>query len=150
MTTIGLSQLRLNVYQTVWSEKTWILLCLGHVSYVLGYVLSEQMYPKIMEVHYIKEMVAKFFNFQSEKYKKRILSLVFFFSYLGIVAFIINVIIRGYIPAFVSQNDQSAYSRFYTRYHIFYVASLVTCGFSFYMIKELKLSRFRLFAESCG
>ncbi len=138
--TIGLSQLRLNTYQTTWGIKTWVLLCSGHFSFILG---SHFVYfIKKVNMPHVKKINLEITSYFDRKiFKKNFLIVTLAFSYLGILAFIANVLVRGYIPAFITQNNQNAYFEFYTRYHIFYVASLVTCGLSYFMIVKWEVAR---------
>jgi hypothetical protein len=142
MVTIGLSQIRLNSYQVIWEEKTWRILFLGHLSFIAGYIISKFLTNSlIISNTKVVGIIKRNILFNTKKLQKYFILIVSIFGSFGIIAFIINVLIKGYIPAFVSQTNQGAYFQFYTRFHIFYVASLVTCGFSYFMIRKWEMRK---------
>ena len=57
---------------------------------------------------------------------------------IGLLCFVINVAIRGYIPCFSSVRD--AYLNFYTRFYIFAVAATSISGLCYYCIRTQNLS----------
>lgn len=136
MCTIGLSQLRLIEYQKYWISNTWFLLYLAHLSYIIGNFISGKIFHRFKFTKKVKIIIKHLFV-----YNKNLYVTVLVFSYIGILSFIANVLIKGYVPAFISHLNQNAYSSFYTRFHIFYVASLPICGFSYFMIRKWKLNK---------
>lgn len=141
--TIGLAQLRLLEYQVTWEFLTWVNLCFAHLSFLFANDLAHNKFSFFESRYNLNKINTKNMKIQYEMKKERFFWIATFITLMGIVSFIINVIIKGYIPLFLSASNASAYVEFYTRLHIFVVASMVGGGFSYYCIRKCQLSLFK-------
>lgn len=141
MVTIGLSQLSLLKYQVNWAFATWLNLSVAHVVFVLANDGSTRLfYPVLTAFRNISKRIK--LNHQPLIVKEeRLFWIAMTASIIGFLSFIANVLIKGYIPFFTIGSSSSAYYDFYTRFQIFYVASLASVGLSYYCIKRLTLSK---------
>ena len=131
--TIGLASLRLTDYQEEWKLLTWICLELVYVCIQIGCVFGEAISNKLIEVfskHKLSKMSFKF----SER---RLFYCCVGVTLMGLICFSINVAIKGFIPFF--STDDSAYFNFYTKFHIFAVATTMISGPCYYCIKKCNL-----------
>lgn len=141
--TIGLAQLRFLEYQVVWTSFTWINLCVSHLSFLLANDLSHK-YFYIFEDKFSLTKINKMkLPFKYEVKPQRYFWIATITTLTGIICLAINVAIKGYIPFFAASSDTNAYLNFYTRFHTFVVASLVSGGLSYYCIKKYQLSRIK-------
>lgn len=141
MLTIGLAQLKLLQYQVDWSSLTWFTLAAAHVVFLLANQLSSVFYDPMQKK--LGGFLAKH-RFGQHKFivkNERLFWISVIASTVGLLSFAINVLIKGYIPFFAIGSSSSAYYDFYTRFQIFYVASLASVGLSYYCIKTLALSK---------
>ena len=136
--TIGLATLRLTAYQEPWQNKTWILLGLTYLVFQVGAFFGERFgnncFNKTIEK--ISKVKTKKIYFEFKENRLFIICVVT--TLIGLVCFVANIFIKGYIPCF--SKSPSAYVDFYTKFHIFSLASTIACGLCYYCIKTQKLS----------
>lgn len=137
--TIGLASLKLTAYQEEWQQMTWILLGLTFLVFQIGCLVAELVGEKISDK--LQKKLEKFKEgkvYFSEK-GNRVFTVCVVTTAIGLICFIINVIIKGYIPCF--SDSIYAYVNFYTKFHVFSVASTMACGLCYYCIKTYKISK---------
>ena len=106
--TIGLSTLKLHQDQVDWKLLTWIYLGLAYLMFIIGYSIRE-----------VKQDKNKKTKIEFIVTKKRFFIFIVMAFLAVIFAFIVEVIIRGYIPMF--SDDMASYQNFgVTRYTLFY------------------------------
>lgn len=139
--TIGLATLHLADYQEQWMNKTWILLALGYLLFQIGASLGEKSSDILCEkIKYcMQERDVRKYRFVL--HKERLFPICIIVTVLGIACFVINIKIRGFIPAF--SNDINAYHNFYTKFHVFSVAATSVSGLCYYCIKQLNISKIK-------
>ncbi|MBQ8625398.1 MAG: oligosaccharide repeat unit polymerase [Agathobacter sp.] len=133
LATIGLAALRLTDYQEQWLLKTWILLAVAYFMFQLGASFGINMGVKIYD---IKEAIASKLNLKKAGFyvkENRLFLICIIVTALGLTCFILNVAIKGFIPAF--SNDLYAYINFYTKFHLFAVAATAISGLCYYCIR---------------
>jgi len=143
LATIGLAALRLADYQEAWQNRTWICLALIYLVFELGSNLGLYLCNKWM--HPIKEKINKFNigRLHFEKQENRLFGICVVTTLIGLACFSVNVAIKGFIPCF--SNSTTAYTDFYTKFHVFAVASTGVSGLCFYTVKTQKISKFKKF-----
>lgn len=141
MVTIGLSQLSLLQYQVNWVFATWINLAVAHVVFVLANQLSTSLFHPVRNGLGTLSKKIKLNHQRHVVKEERLFWIALSASAIGFLSFFANVLIKGYIPFFAIGSSSSAYYDFYTRFQIFYVASLASVGLSFYCIKKQSLSK---------
>lgn len=143
MITIGLSQFRLLQYQVVWSYVTWVNVAIAHGIFVIANQVSAAVFnPVLIKI----DSIFKILKLTSRKFvvkQDRLVVISVVVSIIGLFSFIANVIIKGYIPFFAIGSSSSAYYDFYTRFQIFYVASLSSVGLSYYCLKKIELTKIK-------
>lgn len=132
--TIGLAALRLLEYQEIWQTWTWIYNALAFFMFQIGAMFGKTVWNKIYER--IEKIHFKRIYFKMED--NRLFAICVGVTLVGFVCFCINVYIRGFIPFFSS--DPTAYITFYTRFHVFAVASTMISGLCYYCIKTQKIA----------
>lgn len=138
--TIGLAQMRLLEYQVSWIYLTWINVCTAHVLFLIANDLAYKYFPFLERKFNLNKINEKHINIKYEAKPERYFWIATVTAAIGIICFIANVLIKGYIPFFASSSNTNAYVNFYTRFHIFVVASMVSGGLSYYCIKKSHLS----------
>lgn len=134
--TIGLASLRLLGYQRLWETATWIIMAVAYVMFYIGATVSGLWAERVLKYMENKKPVCigKFiFEFQ----QNRLFWICFVVTLIGMSCFLINVAIRGYIPYF--SDSPTAYLDFYTRFHVFSVASTIVSGLCYYTLKTQRL-----------
>ena len=106
---IGLAQLRLNVNQIPWENKTWFCLFVAYVSFLLGYSVLKK-------------------NKKNPPVKTKLKESTFFWIIIAnfavsILSFIFEAVNLGFIPAFTS--DQASYVGFYVKGVHYFTVSIV-------------------------
>lgn len=136
--TIGLAALQLTEYQEDWQTKTWLCLAGAYAMFQIGASLG--MWLNCRYAHGISKRVAgfKLGRLSWKSSPNRLFGICVVTTLIGLGCFVANVMIRGYIPCF--SDDPAAYLTFYTRFHVFAVASTVASGFCYYCIKTQKLA----------
>ncbi len=135
--TIGLATLRLTDYQEPWQTETWVLVALtygffqlgANVGIILGRKYSSQVRQKAKHFHIGKVR----FAFQ----ENRLFYICVITTLIGLTCFLINVAIKGFVPCF--SKIFNAYTVFYTKWHVFAVASTGVSGLCYYCIRTQKL-----------
>ncbi|MBR0575042.1 oligosaccharide repeat unit polymerase [Proteiniclasticum sp. BAD-10] len=141
--TTGIAQFQFLSYQEPWSSTTWLNMGLAHVTFVAGINLSATLFPSIENFlnGKVKSKAQRKFQIGSTDEKLFLVATVS--SIIGILAFVANVMIKGYIPFFVINTNQNAYVDFYSRVHVFFVASLASVGVSFYCLINCTLAKWK-------
>lgn len=139
--TIGLASLRLTNYQEQWQSKTWILISLAYLVFQLGATAGIDTGKK-----YCSSILEKISNIKIGKIsfnlrEERLFLICVSTTIIGLICFIINVIIRGYIPCF--SDNPNAYLEFYTKLQIFSVAATGVSGLCFYCIINRPLKTYQ-------
>lgn len=139
--TIGLSALQLTDYQEKWQIKTWYCLAIAYFMFQigahLGIIYGDLLFEKIKKIGNKLNIGKIEFKLKEERY----FTICVVTTLIGLVCFIINVAIRGYIPCF--SNNPAAYLEFYTKFHIFAVAATGVSGLCYYCIATQKLSKIK-------
>lgn len=130
LATLGLAALRLTDYQEQWMTKTWILLGIAYLVFQVGAALGIRCGGKIYDK---KKAVISVTPKES-----RLFFICVGITVLGLICFVINVAIKGFIPAF--SNDIYAYLNFYTKFHLFAVAATAVAGLCYYCIHTQALA----------
>ncbi len=136
--TIGLAVLRLAKYQEPWQGETWLLLILTYAMFQIGVNLGiafggrlqEQLAGKLKKLHIGRV--------QFQMQENRLFLICVITTLIGLGCFLANVAIKGFVPAF--SNIFNAYTVFYTRFHVFAVASTAVSGLCYYCIVTQKLA----------
>lgn len=136
--TIGLAALRLAGYQEVWQLKTWLLLSLSYLSFHIGANAGVLTAGKVYEWLLNKSFGINFKKVSFSFKNQRLYLICVIATIIGIVSFVINVFIKGYIPCFSA--DPHAYANFYTRIQTFSVAAMGASALCYYCIKTQSLS----------
>ncbi len=138
ISTIGLSALRLTEYQEKWQTKTWVLVILAHFLFqifaTLGINYGDTIYTKFGS--FFKKIRIGRISFNL--HENRLFLICVITTLIGLACFILSIAIKGFIPCF--SDSTTAYSDFYTKFHIFSVASTIASGLCFYCIKTQKIS----------
>lgn len=132
--TIGLASLRLLDYQEPWQAMTWIYNALAYMMFQIGAIFGEVVWEKIYRK--LKNVKCKHFYFEMKE--NRLFGICVVVTIIGILCFVANVCIRGYIPFFSS--DDSAYVQFYTKFYLFAVATTMVSSLCYYCIKTQKIA----------
>ncbi len=139
--TIGLAALRLTAYQEEWQTQTWILLgvtfFIFHMASLIADLTNNKILDKLTKV--FSKIKIKTISFKSRE--NRLFTICLITTLIGMICFVINIAIKGFIPCFSS--DPFAYINFYTKLHPFSVGSSAVCGLCYYCIKTQKISIFK-------
>lgn len=141
--TIGAAQLRLLQYQNLWEVTTWINVAVAHLVFLIANDLAVKSFPSWEKRFSLKKIKDSKLPFYFEMKKERLFWVTLITALLGLASFTTNVYIKGYIPFFVISKYPSAYVDFYTRLHIFTVASTLSGSLAFFCLKKLNLSRIK-------
>lgn len=136
--TIGLAALRLAGYQEPWLNKTWILVGLTYGIFIIGATLGADCGKKYMTTLTQKVSGLHLGKLRLQFHENRLFWICVIATLIGLACFVINVMIRGYIPAFAAGDN--AYLEFYTKFHVFAVAATGISGLCYYCIATQKLS----------
>ena len=139
--TIGLAALGLTDYQKVWLPKTWALMATAYLMLQIGVTLGLALGPAVCR--WLKALVgkAKLGRLRLRLQPNRLFGICVVTTVIGLGCFCANVAIKGYIPAF--SDIVNAYVHFYTKFHIFAVASVAAAPLCYYCIVTQKLSIFK-------
>lgn len=140
LATIGLANAKLLDYQKEWSVETWLILGGAYVAFHAGALIGGQWSDRLMEPFQKHTRIGK--RIQISFDSSRLFGICLGVSLFGIACFCANVLIRGYIPFFVS-DDYLAYYSFYTRFYVLVVASTAVSGLCYYTIKTQPISRLK-------
>ena len=139
--TIGLASFRLTDYQERWQIKTWLCLALAYLMFQVGSHLGIIFGKTIFDKFKNRFEKIKIDKLSFELNENRYFWICLITTLIGLLCFLINVAIRGYIPCF--SNDINAYIKFYTKFHIFAVASTGVSGLCYYCIATQKISKLK-------
>lgn len=128
--TIALASLRLTDYQEQWQPKTWVLISLAYFAFQIGATFGIGIGKK-----YCEGFLKKLSNFRIGRInfnlrEERLFLICVITTIIGIICFVVNVVIKGFIPCF--SNDPNAYLAFYTKLQIFSVAATGVSGLCAY------------------
>lgn len=140
VSTIGLAQFMLNAYQEPWESFTWVCVCSAHVAFLIANDFAHRLFPALEQKFNLNKLNNSKFPFRYQRKDSRLFWIALITACIGIVLFIINVVIKGYIPLTAIKDNHQAYVEFYTRLHIFVVASMVSGGLAYYCLKKCVLS----------
>ncbi len=135
--TIGLATLRLVSYQEPWQNKTWVVLSLAYIAFIIGASLGISYGPVIYE------KIADKINSRNSKgktwvlHENRLFIICIVTTLIGLGCFVANIVVKGYIPCF--SDSTTAYIDFYTKFHIFSTAATAVSGLCFYCIRTQPL-----------
>lgn len=135
--TIGLATLRLTEYQEPWQAKTWWALALAYLAFQFGTTLGIRLGHKYYPAAARKLKDAKIGRLRLQFRENRLFAICVITTLIGIACFSINIAVKGFVPCF--SDDFNAYRDFYTRFHVFSVASTGASGLCYYCIHTQKL-----------
>ena len=138
LVTIGLASFRLTNYQEQWLWKTWVLLAIAYLVFQLGASLGVNNGGKIFEIKNTLASRLKLRKITLKAKEDRLFAICVVVTLIGLTCFIINVAIKGFIPAF--SDDLYAYVNFYTKFHLFAVAATAVSGLCYYCIHTQAIS----------
>lgn len=137
MGTIGLAALRLTGYQEQWQSLTWIYTGLAYVMLQVGVSFGiyygKKWHPR-MRKGFERFHIGRL---RFSLHPGRLFPTCIIVTGIGLTCFIINILIKGFIPCFSSSS--TAYVDFYTKFHIFAVAACSVSGLCYYCIKTQPL-----------
>jgi hypothetical protein len=139
--TIGLAALRLTDYQEQWQTKTWILVSVAYAAFQLGSNLGIHLGSRLYDFGARILRTVKIGSVKLKLNESRLFWCCVITTLVGLVCFLINAAIKGYIPCF--SDDTSAYVTFYTKFHVFAVASTAAGGLCYYTLVTQKLPAIR-------
>lgn len=128
--TIGLASLRLTDYQKQWDILTWVCVALAYLMFYVGAFFGKKIVDVKHESIYKKEVNVK--GYTLKRQDGRLFWICFVITLIGIICFVINVIIKGFIPFFSSST--TAYTDFYTKFYVFITAASMISGLSYYTL----------------
>lgn len=139
--TTGLAALRLTDYQEAWQSATWLCMAIAYLVFQIGATLGIHFGGRISS--YFRK---KFSGFHIGKLsfslqKNRLFGVCIGATLIGLICFTINALIRGYIPVF--SNSHTAYIDFYTRFHVFSIASTAASGLCYYTMVTQPLAKWK-------
>lgn len=137
--TVGLATLRLTDYQEPWQPTTWFLIAAAFAAFQIGAGLGIGAGSKLYDRLRLK--VSNFVKIKFQLKESRLYWVCVITTLVGLLCFVINAIIKGYIPCF--SDDVSAYYNFYTKFHVFAVASTGAAGLCYYTLATQKLNKIR-------
>ncbi len=135
--TIGLAALRLADYQEPWQNLTWVVLAVAFVAFIVGSSLGIAWGHRIYNGIERRLQAIHVGRIRFKLQENRLFLICITTTMIGLVCFIINVLIRGYIPCF--SDSTTAYIDFYTKFHIFSTAATGVSGLCFYCIRTQPL-----------
>lgn len=141
LVTIGLAAFRLTNYQEQWLSKTWILLAIAYLMFQVGASLGINRGEKFFIASKEWRSNFKFGRISFELQENRLFFICIITTLLGLGCFFINVMIKGFIPAF--SYSTTAYRDFYTKFHVFSVAATAVSGVCYYCIKTQAISKIK-------
>ena len=131
--TIGLAAFRLTGYQEQWQRLTWICMGLAFAMMQIGASFGiyygkkwQNTLGKTFEKLHIGKLQLRF-------RPSRLFLTCIITTVIGLACFIANIAIKGFVPCF--SDSPFAYTEFYTKFHIFAVASCSVSGLCYYTIR---------------
>lgn len=137
---IGLAMLRLLGYQSKWSNKTLLIYYLASLIFMFGLILGKFVFNKFYNNLIINKKKTRI---DYELRANRIFWIVIISAIIAIGCFACSYFIKGFIPIF--STSPKAYVDFYTKFHIFEVATIACCGLGYYCIKKTSISKSKKF-----
>ena len=140
--TIGLADLKLVDYQEQWQRNTWFLLALAYAMFQIGILLGSRLGGKIAD-RLTKKRGLQRGRLKLELRPERLFGICVVVSAVGLICFVANVCIRGWIPYFVKETGM--YAQFYTKFYLFAVAASMISGLCYYCLKTQPLAKWKKF-----
>ncbi len=137
MGTVGLAALRLTGYQEEWQPMTWVLLGLAFVVFQIGAGVGDFFGKKTYLSLQAKVRNIRFGRVHFLFSESRLFPLCVIVTLIGLTCFVINIAIKGFIPCF--SDSTTAYMDFYTKFHVFAVASTAISGLCYYSLRTQPL-----------
>lgn len=133
--TISLCQMRFLGYQEPWLAKTWLSVILAFVGFEVGGILCQPVFEKLCQ----KKLGSRtwFDRFRIGFRPNRLFIFCVVGTAVSVVCFLINILMRGYVPFFSNKSD--AYLTFYARPYVFCVAATVLGAPCYCCLKTCKL-----------
>ena len=141
LVTIGLAAFRLTNYQEPWLTKTWVLLAIAYLMFQIGALCGISQGGKVFSFLQKVFYRLKPKRIQCTLSENKLFPICVVITLIGIVCFVINALIKGYIPAF--SNVRTAYVDFYTKFHLFAVGATAVSGLCYYCIKTQPISKMK-------
>lgn len=138
--TIGLADLKLVDYQEQWQRNTWFLLALAYAMFQIGILLGSRLGGKIAD-RLTKKRGLQRGRLKLELRPERLFGICVVVSAVGLICFVANVCIRGWIPYFVKETGM--YAQFYTKFYLFAVAASMISGLCYYCLKTQQLAKWK-------
>ena len=135
--TIGLATFRLINYQEPWQNKTWVILSLAYIAFMIGSTFGMSYGADFCEKLVNKTAGKKTGSPSWFIHENRLFLICLVTTLIGFACFIANVLVKGYIPCF--SESTTAYLDFYTKFHIFSTAATAVSGLCFYCIRTQPL-----------
>ena len=123
LATIGLANAKLLDYQKEWSVETWLILGGAYVAFHAGALIGGQWSDRLLEPFQKHTRIGKRIHISFDS--NRLFGICLGVSLFGIACFCANVLIRGYIPFFVSDD----YLVLFLLYALLCSCGRVDCGF---------------------
>ncbi len=139
LVTIGLAAFRVTDYQEQWQAMTWVWVSVAYLVFQLGATFGMAMgfrWDEGINKAFSKLHIGKL-RFELKNNRLFIICLVG--TVIGLVFFILNALVKGYVPAF--SPDPHAYVNFYTRFQIFAVAGTGVSGLCYYTIRTQDIGK---------
>lgn len=133
--TIGLAALRLTEYQEQWQAATWICLILAYVVFQIGASAGGLWGRRLCRL----VPPDRFKKADWRIHENRLFWICVSVTLVGLACFIVNILIRGYIPFLESRTNMNAYVEFYTRFQIFSTAEVCISPLCYYCLKTQRL-----------
>lgn len=133
--TIGLAALRLTEYQQQWEAVTWVCLILAYVVFQIGAWAGGLWGGRLCRL----APPDRFKKADWRIHEDRLFWICICVTLFGLACFIVNILIRGYIPFLESRTNTSAYFEFYTRFQIFSTAEVCISPLCYYCLKTQRL-----------
>ncbi len=141
--TLGLASFQLTEYQVDWIARSWWYSGVGYLCLICGLQLGRDLFPALSKKFNMHDWTV----FKGEGRiifglkENRLFALCMAATVMSLLAFIINIYIKGYLPFF--SDSPAAYTDFYTRFNIFIYAGTIASGLCYYCLKKQKLSRIK-------
>lgn len=133
--TVGLAALRLTEYQEQWQAATWVCLILAYVVFQIGACAGGLCGGCLCGL----APPARFRRADWQIHENRLFWICVCVTLIGLACFIINILIRGYVPFLESRTNMNAYVTFYTRFQIFSTAEVCISPLCYYCLKTQRL-----------
>ena len=135
----GLAALRLTDYQEPWQAATWLLIAGTYAAFQIGAGLGIYLGPRLL--NRLRARLIKLPNVRFKMKEGKLFWVCVVTTLVGFACFVANALIKGFIPLF--SDNASAYVDFYTKFHVFAVASTGAAGLCYYTLVTQSLSKIK-------